>query len=74
MTRTGACLCGQVRYAIVGELKQAEYCHCSLCRKAHGAAFSCNAEIGSLVELTTGDVRAIRDEDLVSVRSLDRTA
>lgn len=28
----------------------------------------------ALVELTTSDVRAIRDEDLVSVRSLDRTA
>jgi hypothetical protein len=28
----------------------------------------------ALVELTTTDVRAIRDEDLVAVRSLDRTA
>lgn len=28
----------------------------------------------ALVELTTSDVRAIRDEDLVAVRSLDRTA
>ncbi len=28
----------------------------------------------ALVELTTGDVRAIRDEDLVAVRSLERTA
>ena len=28
----------------------------------------------ALVELTTRDVRAIRDEDLVSVRSLGKTA
>jgi hypothetical protein len=28
----------------------------------------------ALVELTTRDVRAIRDEDLISVRTLDRTA
>jgi hypothetical protein len=46
-TTTGSCLCGAVRYAIVGELGLAEYCHCSMCRKAHGAAFSCNAEVRS---------------------------
>jgi hypothetical protein len=28
----------------------------------------------ALVELTMRDVRAIRDEDLISVRTLDRTA
>ena len=28
----------------------------------------------ALVELTTRDVRAIRDEDLIAVRTLDRTA
>jgi hypothetical protein len=28
----------------------------------------------ALVELTTRDVRTIRDEDLISVRTLDRTA
>ena len=28
----------------------------------------------ALVELTTRDVRAIRDEDLISVRTLDHTA
>lgn len=28
----------------------------------------------ALVELTTRDVRAIRDEDLVAVRSIERTA
>ena len=33
---TGGCLCGAVRYQIVGELRGAVYCHCSKCRRFHG--------------------------------------
>jgi hypothetical protein len=43
--RTGSCLCGTIRYEIAGPIRGAEYCHCSMCRKAHGTAFSANAEI-----------------------------
>ncbi|MCZ2135006.1 MAG: GFA family protein [Burkholderiales bacterium] len=39
----GSCLCGSVRYEVAAEITQAENCHCSMCRKAHGAAFSTNA-------------------------------
>jgi hypothetical protein len=39
----GGCLCGAVRYEITAPLENAEHCHCSMCRKAHGAAFSTNA-------------------------------
>ncbi len=35
----GSCLCGQIRYEIRGSLGPASHCHCSMCRKAHGAAF-----------------------------------
>jgi len=36
----GACLCGAVRYEVdVVEAKMA-HCHCSMCRKFHGAAFA----------------------------------
>ena len=35
----GSCLCGGVRFEIGGELSAASHCHCSMCRKAHGAAF-----------------------------------
>ncbi len=35
----GGCLCGGVRYAIVGSLRHASHCHCAMCRKHHGAAF-----------------------------------
>lgn len=35
----GSCLCGIVRYEIRGAVGRASHCHCSMCRKAHGAAF-----------------------------------
>lgn len=37
-TVTGGCLCGAVRYELDGPLGNASYCHCSRCRKFHGAA------------------------------------
>ena len=35
----GSCLCGAVRFEIRGPLGAMSHCHCSMCRKAHGAAF-----------------------------------
>ena len=35
----GSCLCGSIRYEVRGPLGPASHCHCSMCRKAHGAAF-----------------------------------
>ena len=34
----GECLCGEVAFTIDGELPNFYQCHCSLCRKATGAA------------------------------------
>jgi hypothetical protein len=42
---TGSCLCGGVRYEINGELSAVTNCHCSLCRKMSGSAFSSGASI-----------------------------
>lgn len=36
----GGCLCGSVRYEITGPLLDADHCHCSKCRRQHGAAFA----------------------------------
>jgi hypothetical protein len=36
----GSCLCGAVRYEIGAAFEEMHHCHCSMCRKAHGAAFS----------------------------------
>src|SRR5271170_4517680 len=35
----GSCLCNGVRYEIDGAIGPALNCHCSMCRKATGAAF-----------------------------------
>jgi len=36
----GSCLCGGVRYRAEGVAGPMANCHCQLCRKAHGSAFS----------------------------------
>ena len=39
-TRTGQCLCGQVRLAVQGEPQRVGICHCMDCRKESGSAFT----------------------------------
>jgi len=39
MNRAG-CLCGKVTWEIDGPFEWMSHCHCSRCRKAHGAAFA----------------------------------
>jgi hypothetical protein len=41
----GSCLCGGVRYEVRGPLGRMSHCHCSMCRKAHGAAFGTYARV-----------------------------
>lgn len=36
----GSCLCGTVRYHASGPFDSMMHCHCSMCRKHHGAAFA----------------------------------
>lgn len=35
----GSCLCGAVTYAVTAPFQFLGNCHCSMCRKANGAAF-----------------------------------
>ena len=39
MTR-GVCLCGAVEYQFTAPFTMMMHCHCSMCRKHHGAAFA----------------------------------
>lgn len=41
----GSCLCGAVKYRIDHEVREVTHCHCSMCRKAHGAAFASYAGV-----------------------------
>jgi hypothetical protein len=36
--QSGHCLCGQVRYRLLGPPRWSGYCHCESCRRATGAA------------------------------------
>jgi hypothetical protein len=38
-TANGSCLCGDVAFALALPSRWVAHCHCSLCRRAHGAAF-----------------------------------
>jgi hypothetical protein len=55
----GSCLCGGVKFEVTGPVERASNCHCSKCRKQHGAAFRSRARIRRL------DLRWIQGEDLV---------
>lgn len=45
MSIAGSCLCERVRFRIDGPLYDAVHCHCSMCRKYHGAAFKSRARV-----------------------------
>lgn len=40
----GGCLCGKVQYEVTGSLVHADHCHCSMCRRQHGSAYSTYAD------------------------------
>ncbi len=38
-TARGECLCGVVKFRVTLPTKWCSHCHCTLCRRSHGAAF-----------------------------------
>ena len=44
---TGKCLCEQISYEITGEIGPIYNCHCTRCRRWHGAAFRTRSTINS---------------------------
>ena len=54
-----SCLCGDVRFEISGEPSGASHCHCSMCRKAHGAAF------GTYAAVQASDFRVVSGADRI---------
>jgi hypothetical protein len=37
---TGRCLCGEVAFEVTADIGMVSHCHCSMCRRFHGSAFS----------------------------------
>ena len=64
----GGCLCGGIRYEIVGPVGSALNCHCSICRRWQGSAFR------SRLSVPHSSFRFVRGEDLlVEYRSSERS-
>jgi hypothetical protein len=55
----GSCLCGVVRYEVANPFDEMHHCHCGMCRKAHGAAFS------TFARADKADFRFLAGEDKV---------
>ena len=69
MVLHGSCLCGDVGYEVDGELSLPGHCHCSICRKAHGAAFGTYSRVQrSDFALLSGEtsIRAYRSSPTVT--------
>jgi hypothetical protein len=56
----GSCLCGAVRYEIRGPLGRMSHCHCSMCRKAHGAAFGTYSSVARGDFVLLGGAESVR--------------
>ena len=56
----GSCLCRAIRFE-AGQVAFFGHCHCSMCRKAHGAAFATFAGVAA------DDFRFIKGEDVVKL-------
>jgi len=68
---SGSCLCGQIKFQVCGVVHMINNCHCSMCRKIHGAAYGsfmhvdadgfqwlCGAELISTYQPPQQDERA----------------
>lgn len=56
----GSCLCASIRYELLATPKAVSHCHCSQCRKAHGALF---ASFGSVPRRA---LRIVQGEDALT--------
>lgn len=63
----GSCACGGIQYELSDKFLIANYCHCSTCRKIHGAAF------GAFGHAQAETFRWIQGEELLTgYRSSER--
>ena len=55
---TGSCLCGKVQILAMGRPYRVGICHCSDCRKHHGALFHASAVFPQNAVAIEGELRA----------------
>lgn len=60
-TLSGRCECGDVTFVAAGEVSDFSHCHCSQCRRLHGAAFGTFAGVArNGFQFTSGEGSARR--------------
>lgn len=65
---TGSCLCGNISFTVNSLMPLVGHCHCNMCQKFHGAAFS------TFVEVNKSDVNWLDQHDyLTSYRADNET-
>ena len=71
----GACLCGAVRFELKGPLEGAAHCHCTICQRAHGAAFATWVAVpNERVRITAGEEKVTHyRSSAIGTRSFCRT-
>lgn len=57
---SGSCFCGAIRFSATLPSKWCAHCHCSMCRKAHGAGYV------TWVGFEADQVRITCDEDILT--------
>ena len=61
LTRTGGCLCGQVRYTMSADPQMCVTCHCKNCQKQAGSALSIIIGVAEDAVEYTGEVKTYDD-------------
>ena len=56
----GSCLCKGFRFEVNGDFGNMMDCHCSMCRKAHGAAFA------TFAGCSAGDYKVVQGEGIAT--------
>ena len=65
---SGGCLCGRIRYRVVGTPATPSHCHCETCRKASGAPFVSWATFPTSSFAFTAGVPARFDSSAIAFR------
>ena len=61
MARTvGSCVCGEIHWELEGRPRFASNCHCTTCRKQHGAAFATYGAVVRAKLKVTGEPKRYR--------------
>ena len=60
--RKGGCLCGAVRYVLMGEPRAVAICHCTHCQRQSGSVLSFNVVIGETDYEQSGETMVYVDK------------